>query len=267
MEPAMSSRAISIPLPVPGSRAGWLATGLALGAFVAILAGPLLSARHTLAADPTSTTPEHTIAVSGTGRIVLSPDTADLRLGVSATAKTVKAARSLAATSMTAVIASLKKLGIADKDIQTTTLSLQPVYDYSYNTNPPRLTGYNLSNAIAVTVRDLDKLGDAIDNALAAGATSLDGVSFRVADQTAAEAQARQAAMIDAKAKAKTLADAAGISIGGVASISETVAPVPYPIYYGFGAAGAPSAKDVQTPVQAGSTEVTVTVAVVYLIG
>jgi uncharacterized protein YggE len=263
----MSSRTISIPVPVPGSRAGWLATGMALGAFAAILAGPLLQTRHTLAADPTSATPEHTISVSGTGHIVLSPDTADLRLGVSSTARTVKAARAAAATSMTSVIASLKALGIADKDIQTTTLSLQPTYDYTANTNPPRITGYQLSNGIAVTVRDLDKLGDAIDNSLAAGATSLDGVSFRVADQAAAEQQARQAAMDEAKAKAKTLADAAGISISGVASISETVAPVPYPVYYGLGAAGAPQSTDVKTPVEAGSTEVTVTVAVVYLIG
>jgi len=165
---------------------------------------------------------------------------------------------------MTAVLASLKKLGIADKDIQTTTLSLQPTYDYSTGTTPPRLTGYQLSNAVAVTVRDLDKVGDAIDAALAAGATTLDGVSFRVADQAAAEAQARQAAMTEAKAKAKSLADAAGISIAGVASISETSAPVPYPIYYGSAATGA---KDVATPVQPGSTEVTVTVTVVYLIG
>lgn len=261
----MSPRTISISVPVPGSRTGWLATGLALGMLAAVLAGPLLSVRPTLATDPTGTN-EHTIAVSGTGRVVLTPDTADLRLGVSSTARTVKAARAAAANSMTAVIASLKALGVADKDIQTTTLSLQPVYDYSANTNPPRLTGYQLANAVAVTVRDLDKVGDAIDNALAAGATSLDGVSFRVADQTAAEQQARQAAMAEAGAKTKTLADAAGISIAGVASISETVAPVPYPIYYGYGAAGAPG-KDVQTPVAPGSTEVTVTVAVVYLIG
>ncbi|MGH9885892.1 MAG: SIMPL domain-containing protein, partial [bacterium] len=127
-------------------------------------------------------------------------------------------------------------------------------------------TGYQLANAIAVTVRDLDKLGDAIDNALAAGATSLDGVSFRVDDQTAAEQQARHAAMDQAKAKAKTLADAAGISIAGVASITESVSPVPYPIYYGLNAAGTPG-KDVATPVAPGSTEVSVTVAVVYLIG
>jgi uncharacterized protein YggE len=262
----MSSRTVSISLPLPGSRVGWLATGLALGMLAAILAGPLLSARTILAVDPAGTN-EHTIAVSGTGRIVLTPDIADLRLGVTSTAKTVKDARAAAATSMTAVIASLKNLGIADKDIQTTTLSLQPVYDYSTNTNPPRLTGYQLSNAVAVTVRDLDKLGDAIDDALAAGATSLDGVAFRVADQTAAEQQARQAAMDEAKAKATTLAGAAGVSIAGVASISETVSPVPYPIYYGYrNLAGAPGA-DVQTPVAPGSTEVSVTVSVVYLIG
>lgn len=261
----MSPRTISISLPIPASRVGWLATGLALGMAVAVLAGPLLSARPILATDPTGAN-EHTIAVSGTGRIVLSPDTADLRLGVSSTAKTVKAARSAAATSMTAVIASLKKLGIAEADIQTTTLSLQPVYDYSYNTSPPRLTGYQLSNAVAVTMRDLGRLGDAIDDALAAGATSLDGVSFRVADQTAAEQQARQAAMDQAKAKATTLAGAAGVSIAGVASISETVAPIPYPVYYGYNAAGAPG-KDVQTPVAPGSTEISVTVSVVYLIG
>jgi uncharacterized protein YggE len=185
---------------------------------------------------------------------------------VTSTAKTVKAARTAAATSMTAVMKSLKDLGIADEDIQTTTLALQPTYDYSANTNPPRLTGYQLSNAVAVTIRDLDKLGNAIDNALAAGATSLDGVAFRVADQTGAEEQARQAAMAQAKAKATTLAGAAGVSITGVASISETVAPIPYPVYYGYGVAGAPG-RDVATPVAPGSTEVSVSVSVVYLIG
>jgi len=263
----MSSRTISISLPVPGARTAWLAGGLALGMLTAVIAGPILSVRHAAAADPTSTTPEHTISVSGTGRIVLSPDTADVRFGVSSTARSVKTAREQAASAMTKVIAGLKGLGIADKDIQTTMLSLQPTYDYSANTNPPRITGYQLSNSIAVTVRDLDKLGDAIDGALANGATSLDGVTFRVDDQAAAEQQARQAAIDEAKAKAKTLADAAGVSITGVSSISETVAPVPYPVYYGFGAAGAPQSTDVKTPVEAGSTEVTVTVAVVYLIG
>jgi uncharacterized protein YggE len=260
----MSPRTVSISLPVPGTRSGWLAVGLALGLLTAVLAGPLLAIRPTLATDGTTSPAEHTISVSGTGKVVLSPDIADIRLGVSATARTVKAARESAAASMTAVISSLKKLGIADADIQTTILSLQPTYDYSANTTPPRLTGYVLANAIAVTVRNIDSVGDAIDGALAAGATSIDGVTFRVADQASAEKQARAAAMTEAAAKARTLADAAGVSIKGVASIGETVAPIPYPVYYG---AAAGAAKDTQTPVQPGTNEISVTVAVSYLIG
>jgi uncharacterized protein YggE len=166
---------------------------------------------------------------------------------------------------MTAVIASLKALGIVDKDIQTTILSLSPVYDYSKNTNVPKLTGYSLTNTIAVTIRDLDIAGKAIDGALAAGATTLDSITFRAADQSAAEKHAREAAMAEAKATAQTLASVAGVSITGVASISESVAPVPYPIYYGAMAGAV--ARDVQTPVEAGTNEVSVTVAVVYLIG
>jgi uncharacterized protein len=262
----MAPRTVCLTIPLPSARTGWLAAGVLLGLLTAVLAGPLLAARPILATDGTSSNPEHTISVSGTGKVVLSPDIADLRLGVSATAGTVKAARQAAAVRMTAVIAALRHLGIDDRDIQTTTLSLQPTYDYSGSTNPPRITGYSLSNAVAVTVRDLSKLGDAIDDSLAAGASSLDSVSFRVADQAAAEGQARTAAMTEAKAKAQTLASAAGVSISGVSSIAESVAPVPYPIYYGA-MAGSAAGKDVATPVQPGTNEITVTVTVVYLIG
>lgn len=260
----MPTQTVSIPVPLVLSRARWLALGLAAGMVIAAIASPALGPRQILAADPAAPG-EHTISVAGAGRVILSPDTADLRLGVTATAKTVKDARAQAAKAMTAVLASLRDLGIADRDIQTTVLSLQPVYDYSSTGKAPRLTGYTLSNTIAVTIRDLAEVGDAIDRALAAGATSLDSVSFRVADQTAAEKQAREAAMADAKAKATTLANAAGVSITGVQSISETVAPVPYPIYYGYAERAA--AADVQTPVMPGTSEVSVTVSVVYVIG
>jgi uncharacterized protein YggE len=261
----MSDSTLTITLPMPGSRGRWLAVGLAAGLVVAGLASPLFSAPRLLAANPAPTQNEHTIAVTGTGKVTVSPDTADLRLGVNVTASTVKAARAAAAASMTKVIAALKALGIADKDIQTSWISLQPTYDYQAGTNPPRITGYQFSNAVSVVLHDLDKVGDAIDNALAAGATSLDGVSFRVADEAGAEAHAREAAMAEAKAKAQTLAAAAGVSITGVATISETVAPLPYPVY--AGAMGAAATKDVATPVQPGTSDVSVTVTVVYLIG
>lgn len=260
----MSSQTTTIALPILVNRARWLAAGLAGGLVVAAIASPAFTPRQILAADPASPG-EHTISVVGTGRVILSPDTADLRLGVTATAKTVKQARATAATAMTAVLASLKQLGIADRDIQTTVLSLQPVYDYPSTGKAPILTGYNLSNTVAVTIRDLGKLADAIDGALAAGATSLDSVTFRVADQTAAEKQARETAMTEAKAKAVTLATAASVSLTGVQSISETVAPIPYPVFYGYAERAA--ALDVQTPVMPGTSEVSVSVAVTYVIG
>lgn len=258
----MTRTSVSVSIPVPGPRARWVALGLAVGMLAAVIAGPALAPRPILATDPTGVTVEHTISVNGTGSVVLSPDIAELRLGVVSSAKTVKDARAANAKAMTAVIAGLKRLGIADRDMQTSVLNLSPMYDYSTNSNPPRLTGYTLSNTIAVTIRNLDVVGDAIDGALGAGANSLDSITFRVADQAAAEQQARKDAMAAAKSKAQTLASAAGVSIKGVASISETIAPVPYPIYYGEAAAAA----DAKTPIQAGSNEVSVTVAVVYVI-
>jgi uncharacterized protein YggE len=260
----MPTSSITVSVPLPGPRVRWAAAGIVTGLLFAAIASPALAPRLILATDPASAG-EHTISVSGTGRVFLTPDIADLRLGVTTTAKTVNEASATNATSMTAVIAALKALGIADRDIQTTTLSLGPVYDYATNTNPPRLTGYTLTNAVAVTIRDLEVAGDAIDDALAAGATTLDSITFRVADQTSAEKHAREAAMAEAKAKAQTLAAAAGVSIDSVASVSETVAPIPYPVYYGAMAEAV--ARDAATPVEAGTNEVSVTVAVVYVIG
>ncbi len=254
----------TITFTLPTARIRWLGIGLAVGLLVAAVASPAFQPRNALAA--TDQTPEHTISVSGTGRVVISPDVADLRLGVSVTKPTVKAARAAAADSMNKVIAALKKLGIADADLQTSGLSLQPIYDYSNNGNPPRLTGYNLSNGVSVTIRDLDKIGDAIDDGLAAGATTLDGVTFRVDDPAKAQDQARQQAMTQAKSMADTLAKSAGVSITGVSSISETSAPVPNPIYFD-GAKAQAVAADSATPINVGTNDVIVTVSVVYLIG
>jgi len=258
--------AITVTLRLPGPRVRWAAAGLLTGLLVAAtIAGPALSPRPSLAAGATSDN-EHTITVTGTGTVVVSPDIADVRLGVVVTKPTVKAARETAAEAMTRVIAALKKLGIADKDIQTTTVSLQPAYDYAAQTNPPKITGYTLANGVAVTVRNLDQTGDVIDDSLAAGATSLDGVTFRVDDPAKAQQQARTDAMNQAKANADTLAKAAGVSITGVATISEASTPVPFPVYYG-GAAAAPAADSVKTPIQPGTSDVTITVTVAYLIG
>lgn len=256
-------QSITMTLSLPERRTRWLAVGLAAGLLVGAIGAPALAPRGALAADPT-TPIEHTISVSGVGTVVSVSDVADLRLGVTIARSTVKTARAEAAAAMTKVIAALKALDIADADIQTINISLQPTYDYTTNGNAPRITGYSLANGVAVVVRDLDVIGDAIDDALAAGATTVDGVSFRVNDPAGAQKQARTAAMSEARAHADTLAAAAGVTIRGVASISETASPMPYPINY---AAGAAVGKDVATPVQVGTSDITITVAVVYLIG
>ncbi len=245
-------------------RLGWLAAGAFAGLALAVAFGPALTMRPARAIDGT-TTPEHTISVSGIGRVTTAPDVADVRVGVMITRPKVRDAQAAAATAMTDVIAALKKAGIADKDIQTTSLSLQPVYDYSTNGNTPRLTGYQIVNAVQATVRKLDTISDVIDGALSAGATTLDGITFRVDDPAGAAAQAREAAMKDARARADALAKAAGVSITGVSSISEQAGSVSVPMPY-LQAGGAKDSVAASTPVQVGTNEVDVSVSVVYLI-
>jgi len=192
------------------------------------------------------------------------PDLADLRLGVTITAETVEAARSASASTLTAVIDRLKAAGIEDGDLQTSIVSVSPQYDYSREGAPPRLAGYTFSNLVAAVVRDIGRVGDAIDAALTAGATNVDRIAFRVADPSAAERDAREAAVADARVKADTYAKAAGVTVAGVASITEAGVPVPYPLPVAERMAFA--AKDVSTPIEAGENEITATVAVTYLL-
>jgi len=194
----------------------------------AVLAGPLLSARQVLAIEPAGAN-EHTIAVSGTGRIVLTPDTADLRLGVSSTAKTVKAARSAAATSMTAVIASLKNLGIADKDIQTSSINLNPDYRYE-NNQPPVLTGYQASNNVSVKFRDIRNSGKILDALVAEGANQINGPSLTIDKPESAYDEARVKAIAAGRARAELYARSLGMRVVRLVSVSEGGGNYPRPM-------------------------------------
>ncbi len=205
---------------------------------------------------------EGSIIVSGTGRVAVSPDVADLRLGVVVTRPTVDAARVEAASTMTAILAALDTAGVERRDVRTSLVSVQPRYDYR-DGKAPLLTGYEISELVEVTVRDLERVGDVIDGTLAAGATRLDDLSFRVADPTAAEREARQRAMAEARARADVLAEAAGISVTGVVGIVEGGAAPPVPLPR-MKAERMMMAADVSTPVEAGTTEITVSVTVTY---
>jgi uncharacterized protein YggE len=207
--------------------------------------------------------PSGTIVVSGTGRVAVDPDVADLRLGVAISRPTVEAARAAAAESMAGILAAVTAAGVVRRDVRTTVLSVQPRYDYR-DGKAPILTGYDLANVVEVTVRDLAALGGVVDGALTAGATSLDGLTFRVDDPREAEHAARTAAIVEARARADVLAAASGVSITGVSDITEGGPQLAWPQPK---ATRMLMAADAGTPVEAGSTEIAVTVTVTFRMG
>ena len=219
---------------------GTVAIGALLVSVVALALRPMPVAGAPATTDGPAI---HTITVSGTGSITLVPDIAHVGVGVTITKPTVKAAREAAAKAMTDIIASLKQLGIDDKDIKTTGLNLYPQYN---NGSPAKVVGYTISEQLQVTVRDLDKVGDVVDSATADGATDVNGISFDVSDPAKATNDARAAAVDAAKASAQAMASAAGVSLGGVVSISETQASYPIPFAYENGARA--GAADTATP-------------------
>jgi uncharacterized protein len=247
--------------PITFGRA--IAVTAALGLVLGIFIGPIVSGRSTIAADATGT-PEQTVSVTGAGDVSVAPDVADVVLGVSIQKPTVAGAQSAAATAMAALVAAVKKDGVDDKDIVTLNLSLSPVYDYS-NGSSPRLVGQQFTNTVKVTVRNLKSVATVVDDAIAAGATTVQGIGFRLNDPKMAQAQARALAMADARAKADALTAAAGVSIKGFASINETTVQTSTVAY--LGALDAARAAAPSTPIQTGTTDIVVQVSVSYLIG
>jgi uncharacterized protein len=213
---------------------------------------------------PDPSTAAGTIVVSGTGRVAVQPDVADLRLGVTVTKPTVEAARADAAATMGAILAAIDGAGIARSDVRSALLSVQPRYDYR-DDRAPVLTGYEIANLVEVSVRDLTTLGGVVDAALGAGTTSMDALTFRVADPGPAERQARLLAMAEAKSRADVLAEAAGLTITGVSDIVEGV-PMRPPMPLAKAERMA-FATDIATPVEAGTLEVSVSVSVTYRAG
>ena len=163
---------------------------------------------------------------------------------------------------MTSILAAIEAAGIARRDTRTTLLSVQPRYDYR-DGQAPALAGYDLANVVEVTVRDLAALGAVVDGALGAGATSLDGLAFRVEDPSEAEEAARTAAVEQARSRAEVLAAAADVRLAGVSDIVEGGAPPAWPMPK---AARLTMAADASTPIEAGATEIAVTVTVTFRI-
>jgi hypothetical protein len=207
-----------------------------------------------------------TIVVPGSGRVTVEPDVASVRLGVAIIRPTATEAREAAAATMTAILDAVVVAGIARRDLRTALVALNPVTDYS-SERGPRVTGYQVTNTVEITVRDLASTGAVIDAGLGAGASSLDGLEFRLDDPTAAEESARRSAIEDARRRAATLATAAEVALGDVVGIVEG-GRQPIPMPFAGGVRGlAMKAEAADTPVESGTQEVAVSVVVTFAIG
>lgn len=205
--------------------------------------------------------PVRTLSVNGTGKAFLSPDIAYINIGVHTEAETAAEAVEDNNAQTQQVIEALRDAGVAAEDIRTTNFSIWPNQQYGPDGQPTD-TRYMVDNSVFVTVRDIEVLGDLLDSAIGAGANSINSIQFDVADKDEAIKLAREDAVQDAQEQARELADAAGMDLGEIQSISfYDSAPVPF-MEYGKGGGGA--AMESAVPIQPGELTVTATVSISY---
>ena len=200
-----------------------------------------------------------TITVLGEGEARGKPDVARASLGVEASAEKVGPALADANARMRALLAAVRRAGVADKDIRTTDFSVYFEQDPAPRAGSASRAGlYHVRNAVEVTIRDLSRASDVLDAALAAGGNTASGISFAIDDPAPLRASARRTAVADARSRAEALARAAGVAVGAVLSISEAGSPGPRPMLARAMAASA------GPPVEAGELSETAQVQVVY---
>ena len=206
------------------------------------------------------------LSVSATGEASRTPDIATLSTGVVTQAADANTAMRDNATQMDRVMAALRAAGIAERDIQTSGINLNPQYRYAENM-PPAITGYQASNTVNVKVRELAKLGKVLDTLVAQGANQINGPSFGLDKPEAALDEARLAAVKKAQAQARTYANALGLQVKRIISISEGGASLPRPPMPMMRAMAADAGYAKETSVAPGESSVSVSVEMVFELG
>ena len=226
--------------------------------------GGVAAAKSSKPADTPELTPTNrTIIVSGSGRAVLSPDIAYVNIGVHTESK--DAVEAVSSNNKTQKVTdALVDADIDEKDIQTTNFSIYPRQDYDSQGKPTGEITYIVENSVHVTVRDLDQIGEILNTAVQAGANTIHGIQFDVSDKTEALSEARQSAVTNAETVAEELAQAAGVELGEIQTISTFSGGIPAPMVEGRG--GGALMADVPVPVSPGQMIVTVEVSVIYAI-
>ncbi|MBW4330062.1 SIMPL domain-containing protein [Stakelama sp. CBK3Z-3] len=168
--------------------------------------------------------------ISAQGSVTRTPDIATIRAGVVTEANDAAGALSANATRMNAVLAALKKAGIAERDIQTAAISLNPKYQHD-DDQPPRITGYQATNTVTIRFRDIKRSGAILDALVGEGANQIQGPDLSVDDMEAAQDEARSDAVKKARARAELYARAAGLSVDRIVWIRESgVVSAPRPV-------------------------------------
>lgn len=213
--------------------------------------------------------PVSRITVTGEGRVDIVPDMAVLMLSVNREASTAREALTANSAAMSKVLAAMTGLGIEKRDLQTANFDIQPRYTYpnrqgNGTDQAPKLVGYIVRNSLSVRVRDISRVGEVLDTSVTLGVNEGGSIQFTNDDPSAAITQARVKAMEEALSKARTLAEAADVSLGDVLEISEqNYSPRPMPMM-AKGMMAMDSAESV--PIATGENSYTVTVNVTLAI-
>lgn len=199
-----------------------------------------------------------TITVTGSATLNVVPDMATISMGVTTTGDTAVAAMAANNDAVSAVIARLIAAKVADRDMQTSNLSVNPNWVTNAAGTGQEVKGYVASNMLTVRIKALDATGAVLDAAITEGANTLNGLSFGLAEPRPVEDQARKAAVADALARARLLAEAAGQKLGAVVSIAESAGGIPpMPMF-------SKSAADMAVPVAAGEVGISASVTIVW---
>lgn len=199
------------------------------------------------------------LSVSAEGKVEGRPDMATINLGVTTEGQTAQAALQENARRMQALTAALRRAGIAERDIQTSNVSVQPQQQYREN-QPPLITGYIASNQVTAKVRNIDNTGRVIDAAVAAGGNTVNGVYFSYQNPDAQMDAARRAAVAEARRRAELYASALGMRVVRVVAVSEGGGfqpPMPMPMMR-------MEAQDAATPIAPGVIETSVNLSVTF---
>ena len=217
----------------------------------------------------TQPSPVSSILVNGTGEVFVNADEATVRLGIMSEGKTANTVQQEVNRVARAIADSIQRLGIDPKEIQTSQLSLYPVYSDGrgepMQQRQPSVVGYRASNVVSIRVTKIDQTGPVVDAGLKAGANQLEGVSFGLRDDKAARQEALQKAAADAKAKAETLAGALGVKLGSILEANEAGVSFVRPMQAGAEMMMARAA-DVATPVFPGQIQIVANLTVRYRI-